>query len=80
MFSVPDDGLIISKFGRYGDGLEVVIGRTYSRGFNVLCGSNSPNISFVWKFANGSQIGISNPGFRQGRFENGKWMLVVAKV
>ena len=72
---IPDDDPIISKFGRYGDGIEVVIAQRYHLGFNVLCGSNNLNMSFVWVFSNGSRIGNSNRGFRQVSFENGEYML-----
>ena len=55
--------------------MEVITRYTYYRGFNVLCGSNVQDMTFVWKFANGSRIGISNPGFREGWFANGECML-----
>lgn len=57
----------------YGNGIEVVTVYTYTRGFNVLCGSNVQDMTFAWKYANGSHIGINNPGFRQGHFTNGEF-------
>ena len=45
---------------------------TYRSGFDVLCGSYVKNAALFWQFANGSRIGISNPGFRAGHFENGE--------
>ena len=71
MFSISDFDPLISKFGVYGNGIEVVTANTYTRGFNVLCGSNVQDMTFVWKFANGSRISSSNAGFRQGHFTNG---------
>ena len=69
---MPDFIPFISKFGVYGNGIESVIASTYYRGFNVLCGSPIKDMTFVWKFANGSSIGISNPGFREAHFANGE--------
>ena len=45
---------------------------TYQRGFDVLCGSHVNDTAIFWQFANGSRIGINNPGFRAGRYANGK--------
>ena len=59
----------------YGNGLEVVTSNTFTRGFNVLCGSHVQAATLFWKFSNGSRIGISNPGFREGVFENGQCTL-----
>ena len=59
----------------YGNGLEVVTSNTFTRGFNVLCGSHVQATTLFWKFSNGSRIGISNPGFREGVFENGQCTL-----
>ena len=72
MFSFSDFDPIISKFGVYGNGIEVVTASTYQFGFNVLCGSSVQDMTFAWKFANGSHIGSGNRGFRQGQFPNGK--------
>ena len=70
---------IISQFGIYGDGIERVTKDIYSLGFNVLCSSQTPNVTIYWQFVNGSQIGISNRGFRAGHFENGlKFMCIIA--
>ena len=62
---------IIGQFGIYGNDLERVTKYTYNRGFNVLCGSSVQDTTLFWQFANGSRIGINNPGFREGQFENG---------
>ena len=62
---------IISQFGVYGDGMERVTKYTYNKGFNVLCSSHTPNVTIYWQFINGSRIGINNPGFRAGHFQNG---------
>jgi deleted-in-malignant-brain-tumors protein 1 len=77
--TMPDSDFapLISKFGVYGNGIEVVTASIYQLGFNVLCGSNVKDMTFVWKLANGSHIGISNPGFRQGRFANGTAVLQI---
>ena len=64
--------LLITKFGVYGDGEEYRRASSYTRGFNVLCGSNIPNTTFEWRFANGNDVGISNPSFRAAHFNNGK--------
>lgn len=56
----------------YGNGFEIFTAYGYARGFNVLCGSNVKDMTFAWKYANGSHIGSGNPGFRQGHFANGK--------
>ena len=58
----------------YGNGIEVVIASIYTRGFNVLCGSNVQDMTFAWKYANGSHIGNNNPGFRQGQYANGEFV------
>ena len=62
---------LIAQFGIYGDNLERVTKYTYNRGFNVLCGSYMQDTTLFWQFTNGSRIGINNPGFREGQFENG---------
>ena len=63
---------LFQVFGRWGDGIEVLRAYTYNTGYNVLCGSNTPNAAYEWRFANGSRIGISNSGFRAAHFSNGE--------
>ena len=69
-------------FGVNGNGLEVVSYSIYMLGFNVLCGSHVQDTVVVWQFANGSRIGVSNPGFRAGHYKNGecRYIIVLAIV
>lgn len=68
---------LISKFGVYGNNIEALTAYTSTRGFNVLCGSDVKDATFEWRFANGSRIGASNPGFRGAHFINGKMWLYI---
>ena len=63
---------LFQKFGRWGEGKEILIAYTYNSGFNVLCGGNVEGAAYEWRFANGSRIGITNPGFRAAVFHNGE--------
>ncbi|CAI8040608.1 Soluble scavenger receptor cysteine-rich domain-containing protein SSC5D [Geodia barretti] len=68
---------LFQVFGRWGDGIEVLRAYAYNTGYNVLCGSNTPNAAYEWRFANGSRIGISNSGFRAAHFVNGTAVLQI---
>ena len=68
---ILDNVILIRIFGKWGDKLEVRRGYTYRQGFNVLYGSHTPDVTYEWRFANGSSIGIANQGFRATHFING---------
>lgn len=70
--TIPDFIPLIAVFGVNGNGLEVVSYSMYMRGINVLCGSHVQDTVVFWQFTNGSRIGVSNPGFRAGHYENGE--------
>ena len=75
--TTPDFIPLIAVFGVNGNGLEVVSYSIYMLGFNVLCGSHVQDTVVFWQFANGSRIGVSNPGFRAGHYKNGEFTYTI---
>ena len=75
---LPGQTDIINFFGINGNDLNRYAADPYTRSsINVYCGSNRPNVTINWYYANGTRVGVSNRYLREGHFSNGTSVLQI---
>ena len=77
-FVGPGTGLLITRFGINGDGLDRAIRYTYQRNLLIHCGTPHSDVQIDWFSPSGEKVGITNRNLREAHYNNGTTVLQIA--